>query len=114
MGRLVIELSARDQGAARQLDQVTQRLGIIETSSNNARRENLRLRDAILGVNERIAENNRLILKADDATRQSLQAKNRALRSERELLNIQSARSRQNLANLQQETRETRQLSREG
>ena len=108
MGRLVVEISARDQGAARQLDQVTSRLGMIETTSNNARRENIRLRDSIIRINERIAENNRLILKADDATRQSLQAKNRALRSERELLNVQSARSRQNLAGLQQERRELR------
>ena len=108
MGRLVVEISARDQGVARQLDQVTSRLGMIETVSNNARRENIRLRDSIIRINESIAENNRLILKADDATRQSLQAKNRALRSERELLNVQSARSRQNLAGLQQEARELR------
>ena len=112
MGRVAIELTAVDRGAGRSLDALTQRLGTVNTQTEEARRETLQYRDAVNKINSEIAENNKLLLTADQVTRQSLQAKNRALSVERQLLNVQSARSRQQVAFLTQESRETRGLIR--
>ena len=112
MGNVAIELTAVDRGAGRSLDALTQRLGTVNVRTEEARRETLQYRDAVNKINSEIAENNKLLLTADQVTRQSLQAKNRALSVERQLLNVQSARSRQQVAFLTQESRETRGLIR--
>ena len=112
MGNVAIELTAVDRGAGRSLDQLTQRLGTVNVRTEEARRETLQYRDAVNKINAEIADNNKLLLTADQATQQSLRTKNRALSVERQLLNVQSARSRQQVALLNQESRETRGLIR--